>query len=102
MWGSLHVCCMWASVSSSPAASAVLQGLDVGQCALLLHVRPCEGLVRQLDGSIEKRFSPKHLLYPIQVISDAQYLNFQQSSCICFLDNVAAGCSNRELKQYWQ
>ena len=43
------------------------QGLDVGRCNLLLHVRPCEGLMRQLDGSVEKRFSKAEILYPIQV-----------------------------------
>ena len=64
--------------------SCVLQGLDVGQCALLLHVRPCEGLVRQVDGSIEKRFSPKHLMYPIQVSSSAQRLSFQREPTSLF------------------
>ncbi len=44
-----------------------MQGLDVGPCEIVLHVRPCEGLTRQLDGSIEKRFAPKELLCPIQV-----------------------------------
>jgi hypothetical protein len=44
-----------------------MQGLDVGNCDIMLHVRVCEGLVRQLDGSIEKRFARKELLYPIQV-----------------------------------
>ena len=47
-------------------AFRVKQGLDVGRCNLVLHVRPCEGLVRQIDGSIEKRFSKVQLLYPIQ------------------------------------
>ena len=42
------------------------QGLEVGPCRLVLHVRPCEGLMRQLDGSVEKRFSKTQLLYPIQ------------------------------------
>ena len=47
--------------------SVSMQGLDVGNCDIMLHVRVCEGLVRQLDGSIEKRFACKELLYPIQV-----------------------------------
>ena len=47
--------------------TALMQGLDVGKCDIMLHVRVCEGLVRQLDGSIEKRFARKELLYPIQV-----------------------------------
>ncbi len=34
---------------------------------LLLHVRPCEGLVRTVDGVIEKRFGKKEVLVPIQV-----------------------------------
>lgn len=45
-----------------------MQGLDVGNCDIMLHVRVCNGLVRQLDGSIEKRFDRKELLYPIQVL----------------------------------
>ena len=67
-----------------PCISCVLQGLDVGQCALLLHVHPCEGLVRQVDGSIEKRFSPKHLMYPIQVNSSAQHLTSQREPTSLF------------------
>ena len=39
----------------------------MGNCDIMLHVRVCEGLVRQLDGTIEKRFARKELLYPIQV-----------------------------------
>ena len=44
-----------------------MQGLDVGACEIVLHVRPCEGLIRQLDGTVEKRFAAKELLCPIQV-----------------------------------
>ena len=40
--------------------------MEVGPCDIVLHVRPCEGLVRQLDGSIEKRWAPKELACPIQ------------------------------------
>lgn len=40
--------------------------VEVGPCDIVLHVRPCEGLVRQLDGSIEKRWAPKELACPIQ------------------------------------
>ncbi len=43
--------------------------LQVGPCDIVLHVRPCEGLVRQLDGSIEKRWAPKELACPIQARS---------------------------------
>lgn len=39
----------------------------MGNCDIILHVRVCEGLMRQLDGSIEKRFARKELMYPIQV-----------------------------------
>ena len=41
--------------------------MDVGRCELVLHVRPCEGLMRQLDGTVEKRFAKKEILYPLQV-----------------------------------
>ena len=43
------------------------QGLEIGPCHLMLHVRPCEGLMRQLDGTVEKRFSKAQMTYPIQV-----------------------------------
>ena len=43
------------------------QGVEVGRSEMVLHVRPCEGLMRQLDGTIEKRFAKKEILYPLQV-----------------------------------
>ena len=43
------------------------QGLEIGPCHLMLHVRPCQGLMRQLDGTVEKRFSKAQMTYPIQV-----------------------------------
>lgn len=42
-------------------------GVEVGPCNLLLHVRACEGLMRRLDGSVEKRFSQADVTYPLQV-----------------------------------
>ena len=39
----------------------------MGDVDLVLHVRPCEGLVRQIDGTVEKRFAKKELLVPLQV-----------------------------------
>ena len=69
-----------------------MQGLDVGNCDIMLHVRVCNGLVRQLDGSIEKRFDRKELLYPIQVlkphccgfyieVQSFEYVKEQQTVC---------------------
>ena len=43
------------------------QGLELGQLKLLLHVRPCEGLVRQIDGTVEKRFGKTEVSYPLQM-----------------------------------
>ena len=43
------------------------QGLEVGPTDVVLHVRPCEGLVRQLDGTVEKRFAKAELRVPLQV-----------------------------------
>jgi len=43
------------------------QGLELAQIRLLLHVRPCEGLVRQVDGTVEKRFGKTEVVYPLQV-----------------------------------
>ena len=45
----------------------VVQGIDIGRSELVLHVRVCEGLMRQLDGTVEKRFAKKEILYPLQV-----------------------------------
>lgn len=42
-------------------------GVDVGTSNVLLHVLPCEGLVRQLDNTVEKQFAKKAILHPIQV-----------------------------------
>ena len=35
---------------------------------LLLHVRPLEGLVRTVEGTLEKRFGKKEVAVPIQVL----------------------------------
>ena len=45
----------------------MVQGMDIGRSELVLHVRVCEGLMRQLDGTVEKRFAKKEILYPLQV-----------------------------------
>ena len=50
-----------------PDTATVFQGMDVGRSELVLHVRVCEGLMRQLDGTVEKRFAKKETLYPLQV-----------------------------------
>lgn len=42
--------------------------MDIGRSELVLHVRVCEGLMRQLDGTVEKRFAKKEILYPLQVL----------------------------------
>ncbi|KAK9818370.1 hypothetical protein WJX72_011521 [[Myrmecia] bisecta] len=56
----------WTEASKLGREFVVKHGMDVGRCEIILHVRPVEGLIRQLDGSVEKRFSKKELLYPIQ------------------------------------
>lgn len=45
------------------------RGIDVGRCAIMVHVRPVEGLVRQLDGTLEKRFAKQELQVPLQACS---------------------------------
>ncbi len=45
----------------------IKEGIDVGTIDLLVHCRPVEGLIRQPDGSIEKRYAKKQCLYPLQV-----------------------------------
>lgn len=59
----------WATAAGKLARELLVKhGLDVASVDIALHARPCEGLVRQLDGSVEKRFSKAALLYPIQVL----------------------------------
>lgn len=49
------------------ARGGAVQGVETGPVQLILHVRPCEGLIRQVDGTIEKRFGKQEVLVPIQV-----------------------------------
>lgn len=65
-----------------------MQGLEVGQCEITLHVRPCEGLVRQLDGTIEKHFSKKELLCPIQVLRCAMSTSLCCTMMPCMRDTL--------------
>lgn len=45
------MCCPFTlnSHHHAPTAAAAMQGVDCGEITLLLHVRPCEGLVRQVS-----------------------------------------------------
>ena len=71
-----------------------MQGLDVGNCDIMLHVRVCNGLVRQLDGSIEKRFDRKELLYPIQVCSSHIVVDSTQACSHSFMSKSSRQCAN--------
>lgn len=53
--------------TNKPLVLFSLQGLEVGPTDVVLHVRPCEGLVRQLDGTVEKRFAKTEQRVPLQV-----------------------------------
>ena len=44
----------------------MLQGVEPGPSNVMLEVRPCQGLARAADGSLEKRFSKKAEPYPLQ------------------------------------
>jgi Exoribonuclease Xrn1 D1 domain len=46
----------------------VKKGVELGPLLLLFHVRPCQGLVRCTDGTIEKRFAKELIIHPLQVI----------------------------------
>lgn len=84
-------------------------GVLLGQVNLLLHVRPLEGLIRQVDGTVEKRFGKKEVLYPLQVtlrrnpspdpryqpesVADAfSSLQFKVGSKAVFLGRAYYGC----------
>ena len=58
----------WTQTAAKLSRDLLLHsGVDAGPCDLLLHLRPCEGLVRSIDGTIEKRFSKAEHPLPIQV-----------------------------------
>lgn len=60
----------WRQLAAKLARDLVVHaGVDAGMCDLLLHLRPCEGLVRRVDGTIEKRFSKSEHALPVQVRS---------------------------------
>ena len=52
-------------------------GVEIGPSKVLLHVLPVEGLVRQLDNSIEKQLAQKPLLHPLQVCNSYFAIEFR-------------------------
>lgn len=58
----------------------IKSGIECGDVEVLIHVRPLEGLVRQVDGTVEKRFSKKEVLYPMQVKHQIQLQRMSHSS----------------------
>ena len=60
----------WRAAAAKQAAELLSrQGIDVGPVlGMLVCVRPVEGLVRALDGSVEKRFGRKELAVPPSLI----------------------------------
>ncbi|UPR01782.1 5'-3' exoribonuclease [Chloropicon primus] len=44
------------------------QAIDVGEASFFVHARDCVDMTRMPDGSIEKHFSDKESMHPIQVI----------------------------------
>ena len=58
----------WTQLAAKLSRDLVVHhGVDAGPCELLLHLRPCEGLVRTVEGAIEKRFSKSETSLPVQV-----------------------------------
>ena len=58
----------WTQLAAKLSRDLVVHhGIDAGPCELLLHLRPCEGLVRTVEGAIEKRFSKSETSLPVQV-----------------------------------
>jgi hypothetical protein len=53
----------------------IKRGVELGSCSLLLLVRPCQGLMRRTDGTIEKRFARDIVQAPLQVtyLSERHY-----------------------------
>eukprot|EP00854_Cymbomonas_tetramitiformis_P005821 gene5821-7022_t len=46
------------------------KGVDVGEVAVVVEVSACEGLVREADGSVQKRWSAERILVPLQAAMD--------------------------------
>jgi hypothetical protein len=44
------------------------QGIDLGRVELLLEVRPCEGLVRSVEGVVERRWARAAVPVPLQAV----------------------------------
>jgi 5'-3' exoribonuclease 1 len=58
----------WSRKATTLASEHLVKhGIDVGEIRLLLHVRPCEGLIRGVDGTVEKRFAKVEVVYPLHV-----------------------------------
>lgn len=55
------------SVYSSDSILPQAKGIDLGQIQVMFHVHVCTGLVRHPDGSLQKKFSDKEELFPVQV-----------------------------------
>lgn len=59
----------WAEVASSIKSKFLEQaGVDVGDVSVILYVKLCTGLMRNLDGTIEKRFSSTEEPQPLQAV----------------------------------
>lgn len=53
------------------------KGIDIGQVQVMFHVNTCVGLVRHPDGSLQKKFSEKEELFPMQARGPVMQLYFE-------------------------
>lgn len=58
------------------------KGIDIGHVQVMFHVHACVGLVRHPDGSLQKKFSDKEELFPMQA-RESQSAIYADYICVC-------------------
>ena len=67
-------------------------GLDLSDLSLMVHVRPIDGLVRNIDGTIEKRFRRDDELVPLQcIVRDTSRRGVEDSAAFRHLSSFEVG-----------
>ena len=97
----LAICDVTGRAGMGPAwlsRGCALQGVVIAGSDVVMEVRPCQGLTRGLDGTLEKRFAKKAEPYPLQV-SPASAICYGYSAC-CELACVARGTGRRDVWLY--
>lgn len=84
-------------VSSIKSNFLEKDGIDVGEVSVILHVRVCVGLVRNLDGTIEKRFASTEEAHPLQAVLQKAPGKLQGPGAAAFVPKKALMPGNKVL-----